>query len=229
MGYGFTVTPTLLLMGYNPTSVVPAVLLSSIVGDVLSSIFHHQLKNVDFSHKSRETKISLVIGFLGGIGAVFGALLNLSLSAFYLRIYIGTLITVMGLFVFYTRERKGGAFSWPKIVGLAVLGSFNKGLTGSGFGPIVVSGGLLLGIEEKAAISIQCFSETFVCVVGILTYALSKVQLDWYLALFVSVGVALSSFPAAFFVSKTDSRTLRWLIALSAITLGLFTLIKTFI
>lgn len=57
MGYGFTVTPTLLLMGYNPTSVVPAVLLSSIVGDVLSSIFHHQMKNVDFSLKSRETKI----------------------------------------------------------------------------------------------------------------------------------------------------------------------------
>lgn len=228
MGYGFTVTPTLLLLGFSPIEVVPAVLLSSIVGDILSSLFHHQLKNVDFSLHSRETKISLVVGILGGLGAIFGALVTLSLPAFYLRLYIGTLVTIMGFFVLFTRKRKGGEFSWGKMLGLAVMGSFNKGLTGSGFGSIVTSGGLLIGIKEKAAVSIQCFAETFVCITGLLTFALSKVQVNWYLALFVSLGVALSSFPAAFFVSKMDSKTLRWMIALAAIILGLAILIRLF-
>ena len=110
---------------------------------------------------------------------------------------------------------------------LSLVGSFNKGLGGFGFGPIVASGGLLIGIKEKAAVVIQCLSETFVCIVGILTFALSKVQLDWYLALPVSVGVALSSLPAAYFVQKTDPATLRWLIAIAAITLGSITLMQT--
>ena len=229
MGYGFTVTPALLLLGFRPTKVVPVVLISSIIGDVLSSFFHHRFKNADFSLHSRETKIGLVVGVLGGLGAIFGALITLNLSAVYLRVYIGTLIVVMGFFVLFTRKRKAGVFSWPKMFLLSLVGSFNKGLGGFGFGPIVTSGGLLIGIKEKAAVAIQCLSETFVCIVGILTFVLAEIQLDWYLALPISVGVAASSLPATYFVHKTNPVTLRWLIAVAAITLGVITLMQTFV
>ena len=79
MGYGFTATPALLLLGFCPTEVVPVVLISLIVGNVLSFFFHHRFKNVDFGLHSRETKISGVIGIVGGLGAIFGALVTLNL------------------------------------------------------------------------------------------------------------------------------------------------------
>jgi len=75
MGYGFIVTPLLLILGYNPLQIIPAILVSSLVGNLLSAAFHHKLKNVDFSLQSRDFRIALVIGGCGSIGSIFGALL----------------------------------------------------------------------------------------------------------------------------------------------------------
>lgn len=230
MGYGFTLTPLLLLLGYTPCQTIPAVLISSVIGDLISSFFHQEYKNVDFSFKSRSFKIAAVIGGLGGVGALVGALVAVGISSFHLKLYIGILVTVLGFFVLFSRKlRMKMDFSWSKMVILGTLGAFNKGLSGSGFGPVVTTGGLLTGLDEKSVVAIQCLSELPVCVIGFLTFVISGVCIDWNLALWVSVGVIFASPIAAFFVHKISSEKLRPLIAITAIILGISTLVKVFI
>ncbi|RLI37091.1 hypothetical protein DRO66_04465 [Candidatus Bathyarchaeota archaeon] len=225
MGYGFTITPLLLVLGFSPIQAIPAVLLSSLVGSLLSAYFHHRFENVDLSADSIHLRISLIMGGLGSIGSLFGALVALGISTFYLNLYIGLMVTTLGFFVLVSRRLKL-RFSWPRMVAFGIVGAFNKGISGSGFGPIVTTGGLLVGLDEKATVSIQSFSELFASIVGFLTFVLSRAPVDVYLTLAMSIGVALSSPIAAFIVHKMPAEKLRWLIALTAILLGVITLIR---
>jgi hypothetical protein len=52
MGYGTTLTPVLLLVGFSPMQVVPAILLSELISGILAGIFHHFEGNVDFKPKT---------------------------------------------------------------------------------------------------------------------------------------------------------------------------------
>ena len=51
MGYGTTLTPVLLIMGYEPLQVVPAVLVSELFSGLLAGALHHKEGNVDFKPK----------------------------------------------------------------------------------------------------------------------------------------------------------------------------------
>jgi uncharacterized membrane protein YfcA len=228
MGYGFTVTPLLLVLGFSPIQAVPAVLFSSLVGNLLSAYFHHQFKNVDFSADSIHLRISLIMGGLGSIGSLVGALVAIGISTFYLNLYIGLMVTTLGFFVLFSRRLKL-RFSWPRMVAFGAVGAFNKGISGSGFGPIVTTGELLVGLDEKAMVSIQSFSELFASIVGFLTFVLSRASVDVYLTLAMSIGVAFSSPIAAFIVHKMPAEKLRWLIAVTAIVLGVITLVRPFL
>jgi uncharacterized membrane protein YfcA len=169
-----------------------------------------------------------MMGGLGSIGSLFGALVAIGISRYYLNLYIGTMVTILGFFVLLSKKLKI-IFSWPKIVIFGVVGAFNKGISGSGFGPIVTTGGLLVGLNEKTTVSIQSFSELFASIVGFLTFVLSRVQMDLYLTLAMGIGVALASPLAAFIVHKMPGEKLRWLIATTAILLGISILIRLFI
>ena len=230
MGYGFTVTPLLLLIGYSPVEAVPAVLVSSVVGDLLGTYFHQEYKNVNFSFRSRSFKIALVIGVLGGIGALFGALVAMGISTLHLKTYIGVLVTVLGIFVLFSDKlRIKINFSWPKMIMMGIVGAFNKGVSGSGFGPVVTTGGLLSGLDEKATVAIQCLSELPVCIIGFLTFMLKGSIIKWDVAICVSIGAALSSPVAAWFVHKIPSGKLRPTIGVMAVILGLSTLVKAYL
>lgn len=230
MGYGFIVTPLLLILGYNPLQIIPTILVSSLVGNLLSAIFHHKLKNVDFSLQSCDFRIALVIGGCGSIGSLFGALLAVKIPTFYLSLYIGVMVIVIGVFILYSmREKIHFTFSWLRMATLGLIGAFNKGISGSGFGPIVTTGGLLVGLNEKATVSIQSLSELFASSIGIATFILSGVQLDTYFTVAVATGVALASPIAAVIVKRSAGAKLRVMIALIAILLGSFTIIHEFL
>lgn len=226
MGYGFTVTPVLLLMGYDPVQVVPAVLFSSFAGGILSSTFHHLFKNVDFRFDGQAFKTSAIIGGVGAVGAVVGALISLGISKFLLSLYIGLLVTASGVFVLKSRGISF-TFSWPKIVAISILGAFNKGLSGSGFGPIVTTGSLLSGLDEKASVSIQALSELPVSLVGFLTFIYVGAQVDWGVTTALSAGVCVAAPIAAWLVHRIDVERLRLLIGVAAFVVGLATLLKT--
>jgi len=54
MGYGTTLTPVFLLMGFDPIEIIPAVLLSQLICGLLAAICHHREGNVDFKLKATE-------------------------------------------------------------------------------------------------------------------------------------------------------------------------------
>ena len=227
MGFGLTMTPILLLMGYAPHQIVPALLFSSMLGNLVSPFFHHKFKNVDFSLCSRHFNMSVLIGILGVVGSFVGASVSIGISDFYLSLYIGLLITALGLFLLLNKKLRA-TFSWLKLAFMSLFGSFNKGISGSGFGPITTTGMIVMGVDEKVAVSIQTFSELFVSIAGFLTFVLAGSQIAWNLLLPLSIGVVLSTPLAAFVVHKFESGKLRTAIAIVTVILGVVTLLSLF-
>jgi uncharacterized protein len=228
MGFGLTMTPLLLFLNYTPKEIVPALLLSSLFGNIVSSYFNHRLRNADFSPGSRLFKVVITIGAVGIVGSVAGAMANTGISNFYLGLYIGTLITGTGLFLLLNKSLSIG-FSWGKLALLSLFGSFNKGISGSGFGPIITTGLIYMKVSEKEAVSVQSFAELFVSLVSFATFFASGAAMNWDMTFSLSVGVVASAPIAALIVKKSDGGKLRTAIAAATVILGAATLVNLII
>ncbi|MFC1576733.1 sulfite exporter TauE/SafE family protein [Candidatus Omnitrophota bacterium] len=251
MGYGTTLSPILLIAGYEPLQVVPAILISELISGLLAGILHHREGNVNF--KPRSMKISIVaekirsIGWIKSIrkglpmdlkvalllaacsvaGTVVAVFLAINIPKFWVKIYIGVLVFMMGVIIIVCFNKKF-KFNWKKIVGLGMLASFNKGISGGGYGPLVTSGQILSGVAGKSAVGITSLAEGLTCAVGIIAYLyISKNPLDLRLAPFIIMGAALSVPFSAKSVKRMDERKLKLAIAVLTIVLGLYTIIRT--
>ncbi len=245
MGYGTSLTPILLLMGYEPMQIVPCILLSELFTGLAASIVHDKMGNVQlFPRKNgnikvsrlgffkhihnyipQHLKISLLIGFCSILGTVAAVLIAVSLPKFYVKLYIGILISLMGILILVT-SRMNFKFSWFKITGLSILASFNKGISGGGYGPVVTSGQLLSGVNGKNAIGITSLAESLTCLVGLIMYLLSGLKIDWRLAPFLVVGGLLSVPLSGISVKKMPTNFLRTAIGIVTLLLGALTLYK---
>jgi len=151
MGYGTTLTPLLLLIGYDTTQIVPLVLFSEFLTGVSAGILHHEFGNVNFEPGSRSLKVALVLAACSIVGTLAAVLIAVSVPKWALKTYIGVLVLAMGISVLLTIGRTF-AFSWKKVIGLGLVAAFNKGLSGGGYGPLVTSGQILAGVDGKGAI-----------------------------------------------------------------------------
>lgn len=251
MGYGTTLTPLLMLMGFDPLQVVPAVLLSELITGLLAGFTHHSVGNVDFKPKTMNVKkiidsfreigvvesfkkgvpsslrIALLIGACSIIGTVAAVFLAINLPKFYLKLYIGILILTIGIVILATINKKYG-FSWKKVTILGLIASFNKGMSGGGYGPVVVGGQMLSGINEKNAVAITSLAEGLTCVVGVIVFLLTKGATDWILAPYLVIGAVFSVPLAVFTVKIIKVKFFRITIGLATLTLGFLTLGKVF-
>ena len=227
MGYGFTVTPVMLMLGFTPQEAVPAVLISSLVGGIASSIWNHRLHNVDFSYNSRAFRIASFTAALGVVGAITGVLISFNLPARIVSLYIGFIVIASGALVIISK-RLVSEFSWNKMVVISLIGSLNKGLTGSGFGPVITTGAMLSGIDEKASVSIQSLSESAVSLIGFLTYLVMQGYVNYEVAATMSLGVIIASPLAARIVHSLDGKILRIMVGVLALIIGTYTLWKYF-
>ncbi|MFH1180570.1 MAG: sulfite exporter TauE/SafE family protein [Candidatus Bathyarchaeota archaeon] len=227
MGYGFTVTPVMLMLGFTPQEAVPAVLISSFVGGISSSIWNHRLHNVDFSFSSKAFKIASFTAVLGVLGAIVGVFISFNLPARIVSLYIGLIVIASGALVIISKNLVS-EFSWNKMAIISLIGSLNKGLTGSGFGPVITTGAMLSGIDEKASVSIQSLSEAAVSLVGFLTYIVMQGYVDYQVAVTMSVGVIFASPLAARIVHGLDGKILRIMVGILALIIGSYTLWKYF-
>jgi len=158
MGYGTTLTPLLLIMGYNPLQIVPAILLSELFTGLSAAFFHHKFKNTNFKIGTMDLKIALVMAGCSVFGTLGAVLIAINLPKFYVKLYIGVLVFIMGVFILFSLKKKY-EFSWRKIVSLGLLAAFNKGISGGGYGPLVTGGQILSGVKSKNAIGITSFAE----------------------------------------------------------------------
>jgi len=226
MGYGTTLTPILLLMGYEPAQIVPSLLLSEFLTGILAGMAHQELGNVSFKPGSRPFKVAMVLAGCSIVGTVTAVLIAVNIPPWILKIYIGVLVLAMGVTILLTVNRTF-TFSWRKVIGLGLVAALNKGLSGGGYGPVVCGGQVLTGMREKEAISITSLAEGLVCIVGVLTYVLTgNGAVDWGLAPSLVLGAILSVPFAALTVKKMSLRKLRWVIGSAVTGLGIFTLVK---
>ncbi len=253
MGYGTTLTPLIMILfGFDPLIIVPSILLSELVTGLLAGFTHHSMGNVKLLPRTirieriiknfRENgfkqsihrgiplhlKITLLIALCSIVGTVASVFLAVNIPKFYLKLYIGILILIIGIVVIITLNRSY-AFSWKKIIGLGLIASFNKGISGGGYGPVVTGGQLLSGVEGKSAVGITSLAEGLTCVVGVITYLLVKGNINWMLAPYLVAGAVLSVPLSAYSVKIIKSDKLRIIIGVLTIILGIFTITKLFI
>ena len=250
MGYGTTLTPVLLIMGYEPLQVVPVVLISELISGLLAGTLHHKEGNVNFKPKiidlpaiakelkflnyikiirkaiPRHLKVALVLATCSIIGTVGAVFIAISIPKLWIKLYIGFLVLSMGVVIIACFNKKFN-FSWKKIVSLGLLASFNKGISGGGYGPVVTSGQILSGVDGKSAVGITSLAEGLTCAVGIIAYLfISKDPLDLRLAPFIILGAVLSIPFSVKSVKKMTEKKIKMGIAILTITLGIVTIIK---
>jgi uncharacterized protein len=255
MGYGTTMTPVLMLFGFSPLSIVPVVLLSELITGTLSGMMHHKEGNVDFHFKvlnfqriknslklpeptnpdyhtygiqiSQHLKVVILLlsaTIIGSSSAVFTAKI---LPKQWSSLYISIMVISMGVLILVCFNRQF-RYSWKKIAGLGLLASFNKGLTGGGYGPLVVSGQILSGVQGKNAIGITSLAEGITCVLGFSIYFFTaKSSIEWRLAPIIIAGAVLSVPFSVKSVKIINPKLLKVMIAILTIILGIVTLIKT--
>ena len=91
MGYGTTLTPIMLALGYEPIQIVPAVLFSEAITGVLAGLFHHEFGNVNLKLGSRDSKVTLLLIGCSIVGVLIATLLAVSLPSWVVKLYIGLL------------------------------------------------------------------------------------------------------------------------------------------
>jgi uncharacterized membrane protein YfcA len=225
MGYGTTLTPVLLLLGYEPIEIVPAVLLSEFVTGVLAGLFHHEFGNADLRPGTRDFRITSVLTALSVLGVLLAVSVAVSVPPWVVKLYIGGLVTTVGL-VILKNHRRHVAFSWPRIAGLGFLAAFNKGISGGGYGPIVTGGQVLAGVRGRSAVGIASLAEGITSAVGVLVYLLSGVSVPWHLAPSLLLGAVFSTPLAAYVVSRVPAGRLTLTIGGLSTALGGYTLVR---
>jgi len=228
MGYGTSLTPILLLMGFEPLQVVPAVLFSEFISGITAASFHHSIKNVNFKPRSKDTHVAVVLSIFSVIGTVIAVFLAIKLPAQILKIWIGGIVLFMGIFILATFKRKP-RFTWRKITILGTIASFNKGMSGGGYGPLVMGGQVLSGIGVKNAVAITSLAEGITCLIGVTLYFFLTSAVDWTLAPWLMAGAVLSVPLAAHTLKRIPEKGVKIAVAVVIILLGLLTLAKVFL
>ena len=121
MCYGTILTPSLIIDGYSPEVVVPAVLLSQIVVDIAGGATHTKVKN--FTKK--DVKVALLVAVPATALAAVGAFSNSNLPRFIIKTYIGVIVIILGFLTVYGVKLKKSSKGLVFISGIA---GFNKGL-----------------------------------------------------------------------------------------------------
>jgi len=228
MGYGTTLTPLLLLIGYDPVQVVPALLVSQWLAGIAAGISHTRAGNIDLSMGSLHLKVALTLSACGIVGALVAVRVFISFTQPVLTLLIGFVVVIVGVVILATRNHPI-KFSWWKIIFVGVIASFNKGFSAGGYGPIVTGGQVLSGLVSRAAISITVLSEGITCLVAVMAFLASGEVKDLSVAFPLVVGAVCGVPFSAYTVRRVPMKNLTVMIGYVTIILGLVTLYKSWI
>lgn len=224
MGFGTLLTPLLLLAGFEAKTVVPVILLAELLTGASAAIGHHRAGSVNFHPSGRAFHVGLIIGLSSVIGSIIAVNVAAHLPKDLLNTTISGILLCVGIFMLVMRDRRF-RFSWLRIVTLGVVASFNKAISGGGYGPLVVSGQLFAGVEHRSAIAIASFAELFTCLSGLSLYLMSGRSIEWTFAVPIVAG-ALCSVPfSVIAVKHIKTKLLHTVIACIVIGLSAVTFV----
>ena len=228
MGYGTTLTPIMLALGFEPIQIVPAVLFSEAITGVLAGLFHHEFGNVNLRFGSRDFKIAATLTGLSIVGVLLATFIAVNVPSWVVKLYIGVLVLSLGFYILFN-HKKEHPFSWWRIAGLGWLAAFNKGISGGGYGPVVTTGQVLSGVRGRNAVGITSLAEGITSIVGVGIYLLIGIPLTWSLVVPLLLGAILSVPISAYVVSRLPAGRLTVIIGGISTALGGYTLVRLLI
>lgn len=189
MGFGTALTPLLLVMGFDPTQIVPAVMIQQGIAGLVGAFLHREFENVEWRFRPMSATIFLWL-IIAGTGSVlvftsvYLTYVTLKIGKVWIQLYVALLLVGMGAVSLF-RSRKERPYRPWKMVGFAALAGFNKGVGGGGYGPVVTIGGILSGIPVKSLLAITALAEGTVSTVAIAawitTFASGGATVDYVL------------------------------------------------
>jgi len=227
MGYGTALTPILILFGFDPRQIVPAVLLSEFITGLSAGILHHKDGNVDFFKDKQARTTALLLSCLSAAGAILAVSIAVNVPKNVLSGFISAIIIGAGILILATVKHQ---FKYRKshIIALGTLAAFNKGLSGGGYGPLVTAGQVVSGVPPKSAVAITCLAESFTCLVGVSAYLATGHRIDWSLAAPLICGATLSVPMATITIKRIPESYIRTLVGIATLILGIIAAIKLF-
>lgn len=226
MMYGTILSPMLIIAGFDPLVVVPSILLSQSIGGFSAGMFHHKFKNVIFKPFSQDSKVVYMVTISGIILTILAVIIAVVIPSSALKTYIGMLVLVMGGVLLSGSKF---SFSWKKLSVVGVASSFNKGLSGGGFGPVVTCGQVAIGRKPRQAIGATALAEAPICLTGFLIYAITRGVPDLTFLLPMCLGAAAVGPLGAYATSKYPCKKIVPLLGILAVVLGMWTLAKTWV
>lgn len=227
MGYGTALTPTLLLVGFEPLQIVPCILFSEFITGLAAVAMHQRDANVDFIRDRESLKVGGLLSVLSLLGALFAVVFAVRISADSLKIAIAIIVLGAGLITLLTAKKRL-QYRKRHIIALGALAAFNKGMSGGGYGPLVTAGQVVSGIEAKKAVAITSLAESFTCLVGLGVYFMMGKEFDWMLALPLTAGAVLSVPLATYTVKAASENKMRIGVGIATCALGGLALAKIF-
>lgn len=239
MGFGTALAPLLLAMGYDPLTVVPALLISEAATGLVSAAVHHEFRNVRFSLRNslnESTRLMLLIAGLGVFAVVASIVLvylAIGLPDSVIKTYVALLVLLMAVVAVARRfrRRSPGTYKPRRMIGFAALAGFNKGIGGGGYGPVVTLGAVSSGVYEKSAAAITSLAEALVSIAGMATFfaiSAAGVELDFALLPSLLTGSLLAAVLSPYLVRILPNRLFSYLIPLYAVAIGAIVLTQLY-
>ena len=239
MGFGATIGALLLVLGFDPLAVTPVLLLSEAATGIVSGFFHNEFKNVEFGFgtdsAAETTKVLGLIVAVGSLAVVLSvvlAYLAVEVSGTFVQVYIGGVIVLIGATTLVKKFVDPATTYRPRLlVGFAILAGLNKGIAGSGYGPVITLGEILSGVYEKSATAITSMAEGLVSLVGIAAFfgiTFAGTELDLLLLPSVFAGGFLAAILAPYTVRVLPNRILQFLVPAYALVLAAILFVQVF-
>jgi len=170
-GFGTILSPLLVILGFHPKVVVPAILVSEAISGIWGGSWHWRFKNVNW----RAVGLTLC----GSLIAVALATYVMAeyLSPTTLKYVISIFTVVMGIFVIirsYIVKKLDHMQNrhhpiWFSIMGFLI--GYQKGTSGGNYGPFSVTGYMVLGLSAATAIGTTTIAEGIACALGVVMYS----------------------------------------------------------
>jgi uncharacterized membrane protein YfcA len=215
----------LLLLGYNAQDIVPTILLSELLSGFTAAFFHNEIKNVDLSLRGKDLKCAIILASGSVAGVTAGVFLALNMSKQMLNLGVGCIILFSGLFVLLL-SRKVVVYRTWKMVLLSIVASFNKAVSGGGYGPLVTSGQVLSGVQGKSSVGITSFAEAFTCLLAVSLFLTKGGLINFVIFVPMCAGALISVPFSVFAINKTRDDLLKRIIGIVTMLMGSVTIIK---
>lgn len=218
MMYGTVLSPLLILLGFDPLITVPALVFSQAAGGFVAAIRHHNFGHANFGFRSPDFRAFLIIALPGLAAVAIGAFLAIKIDKNLLKAYIALLVFIIGLLVVLDFKSK---YSWKKMGLVGFLSSFNKALSGGGYGPFVTGSQIVIGKNSKTSIGVTTLAEVPICLGAFTSYYFLNGFSDWTFLAAMTVGSIVGGLVGPHITNQSQEAKLKKAVGIIALILGL--------